>query len=88
MLLGVAVGYLFKHRQLSFIPKVITLLIWFLLFILGIQVGSNSEIVKSLHLIGLDAFMITLAAVIGSLLSSWLLWRYVMKTDKNKGDER
>ena len=39
MLTGMLLGYLLRKRNLSGIHKVITVLIWLLLFILGIEVG-------------------------------------------------
>ena len=46
MLTGMLVGYLLRSKRLLWIHKVITLLIWLLLFLLGIDVGGN-ETIKS-----------------------------------------
>ena len=61
MVSGVAVGYLMRNRKLSFVHRIITLLIWILLFLLGVEVGNNEAIIKGLHTIGLEALIITLA---------------------------
>ena len=87
MLTGMLVGYLLRSKRLSWIQRIITLLIWVLLFLLGIDVGGNQVIINSLHTLGLEAFVITLAAVIGSTLCAWGLWyllyiRYRKKEDK------
>lgn len=74
MLTGMLLGYLLRSKRLTWIHKVITLLIWLLLFLLGIDVGGNEVIVKGLHAIGLEAFIITTAAVAGSTLAAWGLW--------------
>lgn len=79
MLTGMLTGYLLRSKRLSWIHKVITLLIWLLLFLLGIDVGGNEAIMKGLHTIGLEALIITLAAVIGSSLAAWGLW-YLIHT--------
>lgn len=63
MLTGMLLGYLLRSKRLTWIHKVITLLIWLLLFLLGIDVGGNEAIVKGLHAIGLEALIITAAAV-------------------------
>ena len=63
----------------------ITFLIWVLLFLLGIDVGGNDIIVKGLHTLGLEALIITLAAVIGSTLFAWGLW-YLLYI-RNRGKE-
>ena len=51
MLTGMLLGYLLRSKRLTWIHKVITLLIWLLLFLLGIDVGGNEAIVKGLHAI-------------------------------------
>jgi len=61
MLTGMLLGYLLRSKRLTWIHKVITLLIWLLLFLLGIDVGGNEAIVKGLHAIGLEALIITAA---------------------------
>lgn len=54
MLTGMLVGYLLRSKRLLWIHKVITLLIWLLLFLLGIDVGGNETIIRNLHAIGLE----------------------------------
>ena len=49
MLTGMLLGYLLRKRSLHKIHTVITVLIWVLLFILGIEVGGNEQIIKGLH---------------------------------------
>ena len=49
MLTGMLVGYLLRSKRLLWIHKVITLLIWLLLFLLGIDVGGNETIIRNLH---------------------------------------
>ncbi|NLI72039.1 MAG: lysine exporter LysO family protein [Bacteroidales bacterium] len=79
MILGIGVGYLFRKRNLSFISKLITVLIWILLFVLGLEVGSNPQIVSNLGKLGLDALVITVGALLGSIILAALLWRFVNK---------
>ncbi|NLX41062.1 MAG: lysine exporter LysO family protein [Bacteroidales bacterium] len=80
MILGIGVGYLFRKRNLSFISKVITVLIWILLFVLGLEVGSNPQIVSNLGKLGLDALIITVGALLGSITLAALLWKIVNKS--------
>ena len=53
MLTGMLFGFLLRNKRLSWIHKIITLLIWVLLFLLGIDVGGNEAIIKGLHTLGL-----------------------------------
>ena len=85
MLTGMLLGFLLHNKRLSWIHKIITLLIWVLLFHLGIDVGGNEAIIKGLHTLGLEALIITLAAVTGSILCAWGLW-YLLYI-RNKGKE-
>lgn len=85
MLSGMLLGFLLRKQKLSGIHKVITVLIWLLLFLLGIEVGGNQEIINGLHTIGLEAIVITVAAVLGSVTAAWGLWYILYK--KNKKEE-
>ena len=82
MLTGMLVGYLLRSKRLLWIHKVITLLIWLLLFLLGIDVGGNETIIRNLHAIGLEALAITFAAVAGSVLAAWGRWYLVYIRNK------
>ena len=61
MLGGMAIGFLLRRQEFSWINKVITSLIWVLLFLLGVEVGGNRQIVEGLATLGVEAFTITLA---------------------------
>ena len=83
MLTGMLLGFLLRKQKLSGIHKVITVLIWLLLFLLGIDVGGNQKIINGLHTIGLEAIVITLAAVLGSVTAAWALWYVLYKRNKD-----
>lgn len=83
---GVLIGYLFQKRNLNFIHRIITLLIWLLLFLLGTEVGGNRMLIEGLHSLGLEALVITLAAVIGSVLGAWGLWLFVSAGKRGKNE--
>lgn len=85
MLTGMLIGYLLRSKRLTWIHKIITFLIWTLLFLLGIDVGGNETIIKGLPTLGLEAVIITLAAVTGSTLCAWRLW-YLLYI-RNRGKE-
>ena len=56
MLTGMLIGYLLRSKRLTWIHKIITFLIWTLLFLLGIDVGGNETIIKGLPTLGLCAW--------------------------------
>jgi uncharacterized membrane protein YbjE (DUF340 family) len=76
MFAGIGIGYLLRQQSLPWIGKAITLLIWLLLFLLGIEVGHNEQIIRSLPTLGMEAFAIAIVCVLGSCLAAWGLWRY------------
>ncbi len=79
MLTGMLLCYLLRKRDLKNIHQIITLLFWLLLFFLGIEVGSNEQIIKGLHTIGLEAVILTLGGTLGSVIAAWALWRALYK---------
>ncbi len=73
---GILLGRIFRRRNLSYISKVINLLIWALLFLLGVEVGGNERIVNGIANLGAEALGISIAAVAGSILLAWGLWKW------------
>ena len=66
MLAGMLAGFLLRKHALEFIRPTITVLIWALLFLLGVEVGGNEDILRGLHTIGLEAVVLTLGGTLGS----------------------
>lgn len=84
MFVGIGMGYLMHRQNLPWINKVITALIWLLLFLLGIEVGHNERIIRSLPTLGLEAFIIAIGCVLGSCLAAWGLWKYVNRKEAKR----
>ena len=82
MLCGIGLGYLLRGRNTGVVSKIITVLIWALLFLLGIQVGSNPKIIGGLQTLGVEALLLTIGGSIGSILAAWALWNHVSKGGK------
>lgn len=82
MLTGIGIGYLLRHKSTKWIHHIITALIWLLLFLLGLEVGNNQEIIKGLHTLGLEALLLSTAGTLGSVLFAWGLWYILYKKDK------
>jgi uncharacterized membrane protein YbjE (DUF340 family) len=74
LIAGVLTGYLIRnHRRLIVVASRLTDgAIFLLLFFLGLSVGMNQQVVASFSSIGLQSFMITLLAVLGSVLVTFL----------------
>ena len=82
MLCGIGLGYLLRGRNTGVVSKIITVLIWALLFLLGIEVGSNPKIIGGLQTLGVEALLLTIGSSIGSILAAWALWNHVSKGGK------
>lgn len=77
MFLGILVGFLTRKKSLKHTWAILTFLIWMLLFLLGISIGSNQAVMNNLAPIGLEALLITLMATLGSCLAAKILLTYL-----------
>jgi len=69
--IGIGAGYLFRSRlQLQKgLSRLTDSVVCLLLFLLGAAMGSNSTIIENLPRLGLQALILTLGAVAGSILA-------------------
>ncbi len=84
MTTGILIGWLF-HNQKKFLKttdKLSNWAIYLLLFLLGLSVGTNEKILKNLDQIGIQAILITVFAVLGSVLVSWITYIIFFKKDE------
>ena len=58
--------------------------ICFMLFVLGLSVGENRLIVSNLWSYGSQALLISLASILGSAISGWALYKYVLKSKQEE----
>ena len=84
MFAGIGIDYLMRRQSLPWINQAITALIWLLLFLLGIEVGHNEQIIRSLPTLGVEAFAIAIVCILGSCLAAWGLWKYVNRRKEEK----
>lgn len=82
MALGIMAGYLLRKKRLGNLDGTTTVLIWLLLFLLGVQAGSDERIVRWLASLGAEALIISIGGVIGSSLFAMLLWRWAGGNDR------
>ena len=71
---GIITGRLLSSWRLVFVSRMITVIIWLLLFLLGLEVGSDPAVVGGMATLGRTAFVIFACSVAGSICMSWLLW--------------
>jgi uncharacterized membrane protein YbjE (DUF340 family) len=81
LLTGTLVGYAFSRRRGFNVvtDKATMYIIYLLLFFMGLSVGTKPEVMKNLTGIGLDALLIAIFAISGSILTSFFLYRYFFR---------
>lgn len=80
LIIGVGVGFILRQRlSAPIVSRVIMGFIYLLLLILGIAVGTNERIVSNLGTIGIKAAVISISAVLGSMLMAKLLYHLLYK---------
>lgn len=79
MLSGMAVGFLLRKRRLRVVLHAVTVLIWALLFLLGVEVGTNRQVIEGITSLGLEALWLSLAGLAGTVLLAWALWRWISR---------
>ncbi len=86
MTAGIIFGYLIrnKNRLIKLNDKLIMWAIYLLLFVLGIAIGTNETIMKSLPTLGLKALAITLGGVFGSILLAWFTYKVFFKNKEQQ----
>jgi len=84
MLAGIAVGFLFRRWKIRFIHGLILTLIWLLLFLLGLEIGSNELVVSQFPRLGLQAFLLATGGTVGSVFAAWGLWLVANKKSVNE----
>ena len=80
MLFGVAIGYLFRNSKVTQkTEKTISLTIISLLFILGMSIGSNKDIMDNLFSYGSQAAVLAIFSLGGSILVSAFVYHLFFK---------
>ncbi|HOK61035.1 MAG: LysO family transporter [Tenuifilum sp.] len=80
---GMLLGFLLRAKQriVSGNEKLITYAIYLLLFMMGVSIGSNEQIMNSLSTLGIVALIVSMGAIIGSILTGFLVFKLFFKND-------
>ena len=71
-----------RTRPLPWLGRLQLAALMILIVSLGVKLGADDEVISSLAEIGWTAFLITAAAMAGSVLALWLLRRFVLHLDR------
>lgn len=81
--MSAVLGYLFRRHPLRWIAPLTTYIIWILLFLLGIEVGSNQQLTASLGSLGIESAIAAGFMVAGSSMGASLFHRNITRRQKN-----
>ncbi|MBN2766881.1 MAG: lysine exporter LysO family protein [Paludibacteraceae bacterium] len=73
MFAGILSGYLLRKIRIGFVNGVILTLIWLLLFLLGLEVGFNNEVIARFPVLGLESVVVAVFATLGSISGARIL---------------
>lgn len=75
ILVGILIGFLIRNTGLvKYTGILMSVVITLLFFFLGVSVGNNEQVIRNFATIGLDAFILTIGATLGSLFC--IKWIY------------
>lgn len=78
MISGILLGRILSRLSwVQFSNRLIFPIVLLLLFLMGISIGNNEEVISNLHILGKDALIITAGALIGTLTGAALLAHYL-----------
>jgi len=84
MFAGIISGFLFRKQRIHFLNGIILTLIWALLFLLGLEIGTNDNIIHNFHKLGFEAFLIAFFGTLGSILGARFLFPPIQTTPELK----
>ncbi len=87
--LGIGLGSLLKpgKGKLKLTGRISMYAVYLLLFILGVSVGANPEILSTIDTLGLKAFVISGLSLAGTLFATWIYTQFIQKLKKSKLQE-
>jgi len=87
LLSGIAAGLLLRKAQKPplIAGKVSTVSIFFLLFLLGLSIGKNGELLGNLSSVGVQSAILAAGGVLGSVVCSFFVYKYFFRA---KSDEK
>lgn len=78
---GILIGYVLQNKEsiVRITERLSTWFIYLFLFLLGISVGANEEVIKNFGRLGIQAIILAFGAVLGSVISAYFVYRVFFK---------
>jgi len=76
---GIPVGWLLRRQEIArkAVGHLLTWTVRVLLFLMGLALGVDTQLLSRIRELGLQAAVISLLALAGSLAAAWLLGRFL-----------
>ncbi len=89
ILAGITAGYLLRGiSAFRCVDRTISVTICILLFILGVTVGGNHEMLSNIGIYGGQALIICCAGLVGSILFTYIVSTLFFKDFKNENNNK
>ena len=79
LLIGLAIGFMFKKLGMQSIKakldNLLSIIVLFLLFLMGIAFGSDQKIINNFMALGYNSVVLSASAFIGSIIFGYLFRR-------------
>jgi|LGVD01.1.fsa_nt_gb uncharacterized membrane protein YbjE (DUF340 family) len=88
LLLGAIIGRFLRgfSKVQTTINKLVMLVIYLLLFLLGVSIGKNNMILNNLTTLGVQALLLTIGGILGSIILAKIVFiKYFNKSYKDEG---
>lgn len=83
LIVSICIGIMLRRfRVLRHIERTATWTAWILIFVFGISLGANDEIVNDFARFGFTALIVAMAGVVGSVLAAWGIGNYIDKSQR------
>lgn len=86
LFVGIGLGYALRRAAIvKKVEKSVSGTVLVMLFVFGVSIGANSELVSNLGKYGVQAVVLAVAGVAGSLLASYMAYRLAFRKKKKGG---
>lgn len=88
LFIGIGIGYVFRRVTfLHQVEKTVSYTVLLMLFVFGISIGSNDELVSNLDKFGYQAAFLAVLGTMGSLVGGYLAYRFLFKKERRNDEE-
>lgn len=86
MLSGILIEYILRNIRAipALVSKINIYIIFLLLFVMGLSVGSNPQVIQGLGTLGLLGIAISVVSIAGSVFLSWIVYRHLFKKEDDQ----